>query len=87
MLSALSLLAALLLLTLGAEALVRGSVGVARRLGLSSFFIGLTIVGFGTSTPELFASVMAAIEGRSSVAVGNAIGSNIFNVAVCRIIN
>ena len=52
MLSALALLAALLLLTLGAEALVRGSVGVARRLGLSSFFIGLTIVGFGTARPS-----------------------------------
>ncbi len=76
------LVVSLVLLTLGAELLVRGSVEIARRLGLSSFFIGLTIVGFGTSTPELAASLAAALRGQGDIAVGNVIGSNIFNVAV-----
>ena len=66
----------------GAEALVGGSVSLAKRLGLSSFFIGLTIVGFGTSTPELSTGVSAALRGASDVNVGNVVGSNIFNVAV-----
>lgn len=70
------------LLTLGAELLVRGSVRIAQRAGLSSFFIGLTIVGFGTSTPELAASLAAAMRGQGDIAVGNVIGSNIFNIAV-----
>lgn len=71
----------LALLTLGAELLVRGAVAVARRLGVSSFFIGLTIVGFGTSTPELFASLTAALRGQDDLAVGNVVGSNVFNIA------
>lgn len=75
------LLAALLLLTLGAEGLVRGATAIGRKLGLSSFFIGMTIVGFGTSTPELFTSLDAALAGKSDIAVGNVVGSNIFNVA------
>ncbi len=75
------LLAALLLLTLGAEGLVRGATAIGRKLGLSSFFIGLTIVGFGTSTPELFTSLDAALAGKSDIAVGNVVGSNIFNIA------
>lgn len=76
------LVGALAVLTLGAESLVRGSVALAKRLGLSSFFIGLTIVGFGTSTPELCTSLAAAWRGQSSIAVGNVVGSNIFNIAV-----
>ena len=76
------LAAALLLLTLGAELLVRGSIDLARRWGLSSFVIGLTIVGFGTSMPELVTSVAAATADRGDIAVGNVIGSNIFNLAV-----
>jgi len=75
------LLAALLLLTLGAEGLVRGATAIGRKLGLSSFFIGMTIVGFGTSTPELFTSLDAALAGKSDIAVGNVVGSNIFNIA------
>ncbi|MEQ8770791.1 MAG: calcium/sodium antiporter [Phycisphaerales bacterium] len=67
---------------LGAEALVRGSVRIARRLGLSSLFIGMTIVGFGTSTPELGASVAAAWRGAEGIAVGNVVGSNICNIAL-----
>jgi cation:H+ antiporter len=70
------------MLTGGAILLVRGAAALARRMGVSSFFIGLTIVGFGTSTPELFASIFPAIRGHGGIAVGNVIGSNIFNVAM-----
>lgn len=76
------LVASLLVMTLGAEGLVRGAVAVARRFGVSSFFIGLTIVGFGTSTPELCTSLVAAWKGTGDIALGNVVGSNIFNVAV-----
>jgi len=76
------ILAGLAALTLGAELLVRGASSVASRLGVSQFVIGLTIVGFGTSTPELGASVTAALKGVDDVAVGNVIGSNIFNIGV-----
>ncbi|MFO1053276.1 MAG: calcium/sodium antiporter [Planctomycetota bacterium] len=76
------LVGSLLLLTAGAELLVRGSVALARRFGLSSFVIGLTIVGFGTSTPELVTSLSAASHGQDDIAVGNVVGSNIFNIAV-----
>lgn len=81
LLSTTALVASLLVLTLGAELLVRGSVVVARRLRVSSFFIGLTIVGFGTSTPELFTTLIATAKGRVDLAVGNVVGSNIFNIA------
>jgi cation:H+ antiporter len=64
----------------GAELLVRGSVGVAHRMGVSAFFIGLTIVGFGTSAPELSTSLIAAYKGSGGIAVGNVVGSNICNV-------
>jgi cation:H+ antiporter len=75
------LLVALAGLTLGAEALVRGSVSLARRLGVSSFFIGLTIVGFGTSAPELATGIASSLRGQTDLAIGNAVGSNIFNIA------
>lgn len=74
------LAASLLILTGGAELLVRGAVAIAKRLGVSAFFIGLTIVGFGTSTPELSTSLMAALKGSGDIAVGNVVGSNICNV-------
>ena len=70
----------LVLLALGGEGVVRGAVGVARRLGLSELLIGITLVGFGTSTPELLTSVSAALRGSAGVAVGNVIGSNIANI-------
>jgi len=76
----LQLLAGLGLLLASGEFLVRGSVAVATRLGVSPLFIGLTLVGFGTSTPELMASVIAALEGSPGIAVGNVIGSNIANI-------
>ena len=64
----------------GAELLVRGSVSVARSLRVSPLIIGLTIVGFGTSTPELSASIGAALKGAPGIAVGNVVGSNIANI-------
>ncbi|SEQ91265.1 calcium/sodium antiporter [Thalassovita taeanensis] len=73
-------LAGLVGLFLGGEALVRGSVGIARRLAIPPLLIGLTVVGFGTSTPELLVSVDAALRGVPDIAVGNIIGSNIANV-------
>lgn len=72
----------LVLLTIGGEALVRGASTLASRMGISPFVIGLTVVGFGTSSPELAASVHAAVTGVGDIAVGNVVGSNIFNIAV-----
>lgn len=68
--------------TLGAELLVRGASRLALRAGVSSLFVGLTIVGFGTSSPELGASLTATLRQSSDVALGNVVGSNIFNIAV-----
>lgn len=76
------LLLGLLLLTGGAEFLVRGASALAGRVGLSQLVIGLTVVAFGTSAPELAVSVKAALAGQGGIAMGNVIGSNIFNVAV-----
>ncbi|MAS15278.1 MAG: sodium:calcium antiporter [Nitratireductor sp.] len=70
----------LIFLFLGGEGLVRGSVALAERLGISRLLIGLVIVGFGTSTPELLVSVNAAIDGAPEIALGNVVGSNIANV-------
>ena len=70
----------LVLLLAGGEALVRGAVLAATRLGVSPLVIGLTLVGFGTSTPELVASLQAAAAGAPGLALGNVVGSNIANV-------
>lgn len=70
----------LVLLALGGELLVRGAVGMAARLGISPLLAGLTIVGFGTSTPELATSVQAAMAGSPGIAIGNVVGSNIANI-------
>lgn len=70
----------LVLLLGGGEALVKGSVAVATRLGVSPLLIGLTLVGFGTSTPELVASLEAALAGRPGIAIGNVVGSNTANI-------
>ncbi|PIB24973.1 sodium:calcium antiporter [Amylibacter kogurei] len=67
-------------LIFGGDLLVRGAVAIAARFGVSPFVIGLTLVGFGTSTPELLTSVNAALSGASGIAVGNVVGSNIANV-------
>ena len=67
------------LLLVGGEAVVRGAVGLAQKLGVSPLIIGLTIVGFGTSLPEMVVSVNAAIVGSAGIAIGNVVGSNIAN--------
>ncbi|OFX04836.1 MAG: sodium:calcium antiporter [Alphaproteobacteria bacterium RIFCSPHIGHO2_12_FULL_63_12] len=76
----LSIAGGLVILTLGAEILIRGATALARRFGVSDLLIGLTLVGFGTSTPELVSSVQAALIGSPGVAVGNVVGSNIANI-------
>ncbi len=78
----LSILGGLAVLVLGAELLVRGAVRLAEGLGVSALVIGLTVVGFGTSTPELMTSVQGAIHGSPGIAVGNIVGSNLFNILV-----
>ncbi|MGL4638464.1 MAG: calcium/sodium antiporter [Shewanella sp.] len=80
MLIALSIIGGFLILTLGAEALVRGATTIALRLGITPLVIGLTIVAFGTSAPELAVSVKAALAGNSGIALGNVVGSNIVNI-------
>lgn len=70
----------LVLLAIGGELLVRGAVGMAAWLGISPLLAGLTIVGFGTSTPELATSVQAALAGSPGIAIGNVVGSNIANI-------
>ncbi len=74
------LFAGLIGLFLGGEVLVRGSVGIARRMAIPPLLIGLTVVGFGTSTPELLVSVDAAWRGVPDIALGNIVGSNIANI-------
>ncbi len=73
---------ALLLLFAGAEAVVRGSASVAMRAGVSRLMVGLTVVALGTSSPELVVSINAAMSQQADIAVGNVIGSNIFNIGV-----
>ncbi|HUW84670.1 MAG TPA: calcium/sodium antiporter [Phycisphaerae bacterium] len=70
------------LLYAGAELLVRGASGLAKRLGISPLVIGLTVVAFGTSAPELVVAITAALQGKSDLLVGNVIGSNIMNIAI-----
>ncbi len=78
--SYLLVLGGLVLLFLGGEGLVRGAVSIARRLNISELVIGLTLVGFGTSVPELVTSLQAVQRGAVGIAIGNVVGSNIANV-------
>lgn len=71
-----------LLLYGGGEALVTGASALARRLGMSPLVVGLTVVAFGTSAPELAATLAAALQGSPEVAFGNVVGSNVFNVGM-----
>lgn len=73
-------LGGLVLLVLGGEGLVRGAVNLALRLGIPALVVGLTVVAFGTSAPEMIVSVNAALEGQPGIAVGNVVGSNIVNI-------
>lgn len=68
------------LLIVGADLLVDGASGIAKKFHIPEIIIGLTIVSIGTSMPELVTSVTAAIKGNSDIAIGNIIGSNIFNM-------
>ena len=70
----------LVLLAAGAVLLVRGAARLAARFGISPLVIGLTVVAFGTSAPEMAVSVQAGLAGQADIAVGNVVGSNIFNV-------
>jgi cation:H+ antiporter len=76
------LLAGLALILFGANYLVDGSSSIAKKFGISEFVIGLTIVGIGTSTPEMVVSFLSAIQGKADMAIGNIVGSNIFNTFV-----
>ena len=76
----LALLAGFVFLLVGGEFLVRGAAALALRFGLSNLVVGIIIVGFGTSVPELVASIQAALAGAPGIAIGNVVGSNIANI-------
>lgn len=76
------LIAGLILIIWGADKLTDGAAALARRWGMSDLVVGLTVVAFGTSAPELAISVISSISGNAGIAVGNVVGSNIFNVFV-----
>ncbi|MEX1146799.1 MAG: calcium/sodium antiporter, partial [Sphingomonadales bacterium] len=84
------LIGGIILLTLGGEAVVRGALAAASRLGVSPLLAGLVIVGFGTSAPEMVVSVDAALNQQPDIAIGNVVGSNIGNIllilGICAII-
>ena len=73
------LLFGLILILGGANYLVEGSSNIAKKFGISEFVIGLTIVGIGTSAPEMVVSCLSSLKGNADMAIGNIIGSNIFN--------
>ena len=80
MIDILLLIAGLALILFGANFLVDGASAIAKRFGISDFIIGMTIVGIGTSTPEMVVSFLSAAQGNADIAVGNVMGSNIFNI-------
>jgi cation:H+ antiporter len=82
LIASIQLIAGFLLLVWGADRLVAGASAAARNLGVSPLVIGLTIIGFGTSAPELVVSAVASLNGSAGLAVGNAIGSNIANMGM-----
>lgn len=82
LLAAVAIIVGLALLVWGADRFVIGAAALARNLGVPPLLIGLTVVGFGTSAPEILVSTMAALQDSTGLAVGNAIGSNIANIAL-----
>ena len=80
--SVLILILGLATLVIGGELLVKGAVGIALKFKVSTLVVGLTVVSFGTSAPELLVSLSAALDGRSAIAIGNVVGSNIANLAL-----
>ena len=77
-----AILVGFVLLMKSADLLVENAAELALRLGISTFFVGVVIIGFGTSAPEMFVSAMAALENKGNLAVGNALGSNITNIGL-----
>ena len=82
LISLLKLVIGFLLLVKGADYFVEGASSIAKKLRIPTFVIGLTIVAFGTSAPELAVSISAAFKGSNDIAIGNVVGSNIFNTLV-----
>lgn len=82
LLDILILIGSLALILLGANWLTDGASAIARRLGVSDLIIGLTVVALGTSTPELVISIVSAVDGNAPLAIGNVVGSNLFNILV-----
>ncbi len=82
LLAIISVLGGLILLVLGADRFVSGAVNTAHHLGVSTLVIGLTIVGVATSAPEVFVGSVAALDGKTTMAIGNALGSNIANIGL-----
>jgi len=82
LLPVIAIVISLALLAISADKFVEGASSVAKNLGISPLLIGLTIVSFGTSAPEILIAVMSASSGSSEIAIGNAIGSNIANIAL-----
>jgi len=80
LLSVIFLIIGLVILIVGAEGMVRGASAIAKKLGISPLVIGLTIVAFGTSAPELFVNIYSAFNGSADIAIGNIVGSNIANI-------
>ena len=76
------LLLGLVFLIVGGDLLVRSAVSFADKFGVSSFLIGVTVVSFGTSAPELMVSIQAAMDQAADIAIGNVLGSNIANIAL-----
>jgi cation:H+ antiporter len=76
------LILGLAVLIAGGEFLVRGAVGIAKRANISTLVIGMTVISFGTSAPELFVSIGSALDGNPDIAIGNVVGSNIANIAL-----
>ena len=82
LIAALSVLGGLALLVLGADRFVSGAAGIAREMGVSPLIIGLIVVGIATSMPEVFVGGVAAMGGKTNIAIGNALGSNIANIGL-----
>lgn len=78
----LKLIAGIVLLFFGADYFVKGSASLARKMGISSLVIGLTVVALGTSAPELLVSIKSAFSGFPGIAVGNVVGSNVLNISL-----
>ncbi|TAG14224.1 MAG: sodium:calcium antiporter, partial [Rhodobacterales bacterium] len=76
------LIVGLVLLYFGAQILLKGGVGLALRLGLTPLLVGLTVIAYGTSSPEMVVSVSASIQGNGAISLGNVVGSNICNIAL-----